>query len=47
MIFPFIYFIVPEIVNLNIIHTAPVKAFSIWLIFMDAISASWGGSESH
>jgi hypothetical protein len=24
-----------------------VKAFSILLIFMDAISASWEGSESH
>jgi hypothetical protein len=40
MIFPFIYFIVPEVVILDIIQPAPVKAFSILLIFMDAISAS-------
>jgi hypothetical protein len=40
MIFPFIYFIVPEIVILDIIHTALVKAFSILLTFIDAISAS-------
>jgi hypothetical protein len=40
MIFQFIYFIDLEIVILDIIHTAPVKAFSILLIFMDAISAS-------